>query len=85
MKIPSVYRYMTLGLLLPILVYIGIFYGYYYGQSYGEFGAAFLAALGGIAGLSIATIIIVRVVLFWDKKILRQTKAKGAKRSRRDN
>jgi hypothetical protein len=76
---------MTLGLLLPILVYIGIFYGYNYGQSYGEFGAAFFAAFGGIAGLSIATIIIVRVVLFWDKKMMRQTKAKGGKRSKRDN
>jgi hypothetical protein len=75
---------MALGLLLPILVFVGMLFGYNYGQTYGEFVAWAFAALGSITGLIIATVVIVKVVLFWDRRIVNQAKAKGAKRSRGD-
>jgi hypothetical protein len=75
---------MTLGLALPILVFLGMYYGYSYGQAYGEFVAWAFAALGSIAGLIIATVIIIKVVLFWDRKITRRVKAKGVRQSRGD-
>ena len=71
-----------LGLVLPILVFVGMFFGYNYGQAYGEFIAWAFAALGSITGLIIATLVIVKVVLFWDRKIVSQVKARGAKQSK---
>ncbi|WXG43367.1 MAG: hypothetical protein WED04_04890 [Promethearchaeati archaeon SRVP18_Atabeyarchaeia-1] len=75
-KLPSVYRYMALGFLLPILVFSGMVLGYNYGKPYGDFSATLFAALGSIAGLIIASTMIVEIALFWDRKILRQTKAR---------
>jgi hypothetical protein len=80
--IPSIHRYMALGLLLPALVFIGMLSGYNYGQAYSDFSAALFATVGSIAGLIISTIIIVKVALFWDRRILLQSKKRKARRSK---
>jgi chromate transport protein ChrA len=83
-KLPSVYRYMALGLVLPIFVSVGMLLGYNYGQAYGEFLAWTLAAVGSIVGLIVATALIVKVVLFWDRGIKKQVKARETRQPRED-
>jgi hypothetical protein len=80
-KFPSAYRYMGLGLLLPIFVFIGMIIGYNYGATIGDFYPAIFAAVGSITGLIVATVIIVKIVLFWDKRILRALKKSRTKPS----
>jgi integral membrane sensor domain MASE1 len=82
-KIPSIYRYLVLGFLLPILVSIGMVIGYNYGLPFGDFSAALFAGIGSIIGLIIATAIIVKIALHWDKEILRYTRRSNAPRPRR--
>jgi branched-subunit amino acid ABC-type transport system permease component len=72
-----------LGLLLPILVFIGMVLGYNYGIPFGDFSAAIFAGIGSIVGLLIATVLIVKIALYWDKKILRHIRKPGVKRSER--
>jgi hypothetical protein len=84
-KFPSAYRYLGLGLLLPILVFIGMIVGYNYGVTIGDFYAWIFAGVGSMAGLVIATVIIVKVALIWDKRILRALKASKPKRSRSES
>jgi predicted permease len=73
-QIPSVYRYLALGFLLPILVFLGMTIGYSYGTPLGDFSAALFAGVGSMVGLIIASAIIVKVALRWDKNILQYTK-----------
>ncbi len=80
-RIPGVYRYVTLGLLLPILVFIGMVLGYNYGIPFGDFSAVIFAGIGSVVGLLIATVVIVKIALYWDKKILRYVRKPGVKRS----
>jgi membrane associated rhomboid family serine protease len=82
-QIPSVYRYMALGLLLPILVLAGMIIGYNYGMPSGDFSAAIFAALGSTVGLVIASMIIVKVALHWDKNISQYTRGSKTKRQRK--
>lgn len=69
-----------LGLFLPILVFIGMVLGYNYGISFGDFSAAIFAAIGSIAGLLIATVVIVKIALSWDRKIQRYIRKPRVKR-----
>jgi uncharacterized membrane protein len=84
-KFPSAYRYLVLGLLLPILVFVGMAIGYNYGATIGDFYSAIFGAVGSMVGLIVATVIIVKIVLFWDKKILRSIKKAKARQSRGTN
>jgi predicted permease len=74
---------MALGLLLPILVFMGMIIGYNYGMPSGDFSAAIFAGLGSIVGLIIASAIIVKTALRWDKNILQYTRRSKTKRSSR--
>lgn len=78
---PSAYRYLVLGLLLPIFVFAGMIIGYNYGATIGDFYSAIFGALGSMAGMIIASVIIVKVALFWDKQISRSFKKLKPKRS----
>jgi hypothetical protein len=82
-QIPSVYRYMALGLLLPILVFIGMTIGYGYGIQSGDFSGAVFAGVGSMIGLIIASVVIVKVALRWDKNILQYTKNSKTRHQRK--
>jgi len=79
--LPSAYRYLVLGLLLPIFVFAGMIIGYNYGATIGDFYSAIFGALGSMTGMIIASVIIVKVALFWDKQISRSFKKLKPKRS----
>jgi Ni,Fe-hydrogenase I cytochrome b subunit len=82
-QIPSVYRYLALGLLLPILVVTGMIIGYNYGTPSGDFSAFTFAGIGSIVGLIIASAIIIKIALRWDENIQRYTRRSKTKPSRR--
>jgi len=76
---------MGLGLLLPIFVFIGMIIGYNYGATIGDFYAAIFAAVGSMTGLIVATVLIVKITLLWDKRILCALKRSRPKRSQSMN
>nr|MDO8133178.1 hypothetical protein [Candidatus Njordarchaeum guaymaensis] len=80
-KLPSAYRYLVLGLLLPIFVFAGMIIGYNYGATIGDFYSAIFGALGSMTGMIVASVVIVKIALFWDKQISRSIKKSRAKRT----
>jgi uncharacterized membrane protein len=80
-KLPSAYRYLVLGLILPIFVFVGMAIGYNYGATIGNLYSAIFGAVGSMVGMIVATVIIVKIVLYWDKQILRSIKKSKARQS----
>ena len=68
---------------MPILVFLGMIIGFSYGAPSGDFSAALFAGVGSMVGLIIASAVIVKVALRWDKNILQYTKMSKNTRRRK--